>query len=210
MIVYNIMGLKGSGKDTIADLIEDQIKSEGNSVERVSFADALKTTCWDLFGEAVEKEERFWGSIKDKQETIPTMSIPVEMRAAIPILRDHEFWTGRLILQFMGTEACRSIYDQVWVSKARRIIKEYIRMDAQVTITDCRFPNEYDMISKLCEDRITVVTMMVKRPGYECDGHESEVHIPTFQADIVINNDGTLDDLKNTVTRLFRKEDGLS
>ena len=52
--------------------------------------------------------------------------------------------TGREFLQFFGSEVCRKIYEEIWVS---RLIKD-VESEASLlaVIDDCRYPNEAEAI----------------------------------------------------------------
>jgi hypothetical protein len=59
-------------------------------------------------------------------------------------------------------------------------------------ITDVRYPNEAERVQALggCVIEVT-------RPGLNSDGHASETPLPRELVDLVIENDGTLEDYAN-------------
>lgn len=107
--------------------------------------------------------------------------------------------TPRKILQYFGTEIVRTGFTEFlqdsnnfWVDK----VKEHLHEDGSYVITDVRFKNEVEFI----KDNGGVV-ILIKRPGFEPSNvHSSENGIEDY--DIVIDNDGTIDDLKKKIELL--------
>ena len=111
-----------------------------------------------------------------------------------------EEWDGltpRKILQLLGTEAGRDIiHPNIWVNS---LFADYTT-DSNWIITDVRFPNE----AKAIKDRGGIV-VRIERPGGEshCGGaHASETALDDYDFDIVINNDGTIEELIDKVKQL--------
>jgi hypothetical protein len=75
-----------------------------------------------------------------------------------------------------------------------------------ITISDCRFPNEYNEINKI---RCQVYNIKVIRDGCSADGHSSEAHVGNFDIDFLIENNETLEDLKTKVTNLVKDTYGI-
>jgi hypothetical protein len=77
--------------------------------------------------------------------------------------------------------------------------------------TDCRFPNEADMVFELSgthvgdtyenADHIQSSVWQINRPGVERQegGHVSEQWVGRMGEEVTIENDGTLDDLAESV-----------
>ena len=131
--ILGITGLKGSGKDTIGDII---CKNDESFV-KMSFADTLKDITailmgWDrklLQGDTIEsrewreKADDYWSDVFGKMIT------------------------PRIILQQLGTEVLRNHFLQsIWVDSLK---KKIMNSDKNIVITDVRFPNEIDMIKEL-------------------------------------------------------------
>lgn len=149
MKLIGITGLAGSGKGTVADFLIDDHK-----FEKMSFADALKAGCGQIFGWERSLLEGDTKESRDFRETV------------------DDFWsdklerpgfTPRLALQLMGTEAMRGIFhNDIWVSVLEKRIKKLQDWYANVlksgegnpgikgiVIPDVRFPNEIKMIKDL-------------------------------------------------------------
>ena len=64
-------------------------------------------------------------------------------------------------------------------------------MPARLAISDVRFPNEADAIRAFGG-----LVVRVERPGVgPINGHESEIALDGYDFDLVVVNDGTLDEL---------------
>ena len=132
--IIAITGLKGSGKDTVANFI----CKHDNSFKTIAFADKLKDICallfdWDrkmLSGRFPESRE--WREKKD------------------------EFWSKELNIDFtprkaltaVGTDIMRgTIFNNIWDI----IVKKKILNNPTINyvITDCRFANEIKMIHEI-------------------------------------------------------------
>lgn len=100
----------------------------------------------------------------------------------------------RRLLQVMGTEVGRELFGKyVWVDKVMRQVK-----DDKFVITDVRFPNEADTIREYGG-----FVFKVERPGVNpLNEHASENAMAKYEYDGVILNNGTIDDLRESV-RIF-------
>lgn len=122
MRVIGLHGKKGSGKDTVATLIQEKHPSAALD----AFATPIKEGAKAMFDLT---EEHVNGSLKET--VIPTIGC-----------------SPRYILQHLGTEFARNcIHPDVWTN----LLKERIeRATSQVVvITDLRFDNEADCIREL-------------------------------------------------------------
>lgn len=98
----------------------------------------------------------------------------------------------RQMMQRFGTEVVRSLHPDVWVRYARRIIE---RSDAPGWImTDCRFQNELAMVRDMGG-----VVWWIERQSGTPHQHSSETTISVKDCDRVIDNTGTLDELRDRV-----------
>jgi hypothetical protein len=131
-MIIGICGLIGSGKDTIADYLQNI-----HQFRRESFAHALKDAVAQVFGwdrellEGRTKESRAW-----REQVDPWWS----ERLAMPEL------TPRHVLQVWGTEvARRSFHDDIWIAALENKLR---KTTDDVVISDCRFPNEIKSIRR--------------------------------------------------------------
>jgi len=129
-MIIGICGLIGSGKDTIADYLQNI-----HQFRRESFAHALKDAVAQVFGwdrellEGRTKESRAW------REQVDTWWAK---RLKMPHL------TPRYVLQVWGTEVARkSFHDDIWIAALENKLR---KTKDDVVISDCRFPNEIKSI----------------------------------------------------------------
>ena len=125
-MIIGISGFQGSGKDTIADYLQNIY-----GFKRDSFAATLKDAVAAVFGwdrellEGRTTESRTW------RETVDPWWAK---RLNMPDL------TPRLVLQKWGTEVARkSWHDDTWIASLEN---KLVKAHNDIVITDVRFPNE--------------------------------------------------------------------
>lgn len=187
MKLIALTGLHGAGKDTVADALP---------ARKLAFADVLYREVAEAFGVDVE-----WLKDRDVKEK-PQKKLRInrlryvsgEFAAFLTqndIVYDFEYpQRPRQILQWWGDY--RRAQDPDYFVRATDAEVWYARMDGPVVITDCRFPNEARMVRQLGGQIWQVV-----RPGHEPPrtGHASETTGDEFAPDVVIVNDGSLEQL---------------
>lgn len=189
-MIIGICGLIGSGKGTVADILVEQY-----GYKKLSFADKLKDGVSTIFGwdremlEGDNDKSRVWRERKDDFWTAETgMTI-----------------TPRLVLQLFGTECMRNgFYDGIWVSLVK---KHIIDNPGNYVIPDVRFDNEANMIKSIQGEvwRVRrgpdpVWFRMYQDIGVEPkDVHPSEWKWANVHFNHVIDNNGTVDQLKSLV-----------
>jgi hypothetical protein len=129
-MIIGVVGFIGSGKDTVADYLQNF-----HEFRRESFASALKDAVAAVFGwdrtmlEGRTKEAREW------REQVDTWWAT---RLNMPTL------TPRWVLQYWGTEVCRKCFhDDIWISSLENKLRN---SRDNIVISDCRFPNEIQSI----------------------------------------------------------------
>ncbi len=107
----------------------------------------------------------------------------------------------RQFLQRLGTEAVRDIIgNDSWTRAAERKFVPLLAEGKNVAITGIRFPNEAAMIKMYAG---TVVKIL--RNGTEpSNGHSSDTELDNLPVDVVIFNNGTLDDLGIEASKFLR------
>lgn len=121
-------------------------------VKIYSFADLLKkNVCMDILGLSYEQ---CYGT--DEQKNAPTklmwenMPMPQSIAKSTPLrkafMEKSGFLTGRDVLQYVGTEVFRRMYESVWAEATLAKIQRDDSMFA--IICDVRFPNEVETIQK--------------------------------------------------------------
>jgi hypothetical protein len=199
--IIGIVGFIGSGKDTVADYLVNF-----HQFRRESFANSLKDAVSVVFGwdrellEGRTKESRDWRETKD------------------------EWWTNRLkqditprwVLQYWGTEVVRKgFHDDMWVASLEHRL---LNTKNDIVITDCRFPNEIKAIRTAGGQVVRIrrgaepgwfddAKSMNKGPGRNMSWalsshkieklgiHASETAWVGQKFDVVLNNDGTIEEL---------------
>jgi hypothetical protein len=195
-LLLGFAGLKGSGKDTAADLVAKHFPA--NTVARVAFADPLKRMALA----AGYPEHVLWG--------------PTEARAWV---HPQTGVSARRFLQVMGTEAGRGLSPTIWIDLFRATFAQIQSLSGAyertlgfvpsaaappiqlVLVTDVRFANEAEALPKL-GGRV----LLIQRPGIDTgDPHESERWAredAPRTVDWQIPNDGTLRDLETQMQRV--------
>ena len=204
-MIIGLVGLKGCGKDTAADYF---ITHYDNWIKG-SFADSLKDTCACVFGWDRELLE---GSTQDSRAWRETTDTWWSEKLNRPN------FTPRVALQVIGTDLWRNQFnDNIWLLSFE---KKLLTIKENVIITDCRFPNEIDLFKQLDgiivrvkrgEDPVwwdTAVEDNARRnepyynpmvPQAYPEVHASESSWAGCTEDYVIVNDGTLEDLEESV-----------
>ena len=208
-MIIGVCGFIGSGKDTIADYLVNL-----HHFRRESFANTLKDAVAQVFGwdrmmlEGRTKQAREW-----REQVDPWWA----KRLGIPHL------TPRYILQQWGTEVCRkNFHDDIWIASLENKLRN---STDDIVISDCRFPNEIAAIKKAGGRVVRVVRgaepewyqLAVSRnrgpngnSSWALSGrkleqlgiHASETAWVGTKFDVVLDNNGTLDDLYQQVKKL--------
>jgi len=194
-MVIGICGLISSGKDTIADYV---IKN--HTFHKISFADKLKDSVSAMFSWNRELLDGKTNESREWREKVDTYWTSETGRTITP----------RLVLQEFGTECMRNgFYDGIWVSLTKKKIIENPHMN--FVLPDTRFPNEAKMLYEIGGE-----VWRVKRGndpawfseyqelGVEpTDVHPSEWAWAQTKFKHIINNDGTITELKDQVRDLL-------
>jgi hypothetical protein len=194
-MIIGVCGLIGSGKGTVADLLVDS-----HRFHKLAFADSLKDGVAAMFDwprsmlEGDTSASREW---REQADTFWSQEI------------GHTI-TPRFVLQKVGTECMRhGLFDGIWVSRTKQKIQRQSYLD--FVIPDVRFPNEIEMIHS--QGGIVVEVKRGPQPQWAQefrtlgaepkDVHPSEWMWMKERIDHVIENNGSLLDLKNQVSNLL-------
>lgn len=191
MEIIGFCGRKESGKSLLSDSCAEF------GYETVYMATPLKNLVADLIGvryEDLEKLKTVESEYPIKDEDIDSL----HSETGIPYgyikekMSGKVYHTVREILQHLGTDVIRN-YDNDWhVKKTREMILEK-GPDAKVCVGDVRFPNEVAMIRELGGD-----IWFITRPRMDnVSNHRSETSVRWKDADFVIVNNGTKDEIVN-------------
>lgn len=208
MKVIGLTGVAGSGKDTACGYALDWCDKEGYTAARVALADPLKVSAARALGAPSEWSDEECVDFCDDLKR-PGMAVRVEMAhkdyidgVSTPLI-SHELYaevSGREFLQFYGTEAHRQVFgESFWTDVTRGIIQRKEREGVDIVfITDVRFPNEARFV--LSEDDWHGEVWSIQRPDAAAiEAHSSEAGVGAELVDLLITNDGSLEDLRDAV-----------
>jgi dephospho-CoA kinase len=181
-MIIGLCGPKRVGKDTVAQILREEY-----GFSSIAFADPLKDAVARIFvlDRAALDDDR-----KDQ-----------------PIAHFDDITTPRHILQFVGTDMFRSeqfasrfpaIGDNIWI---RAVDQYFDSARTNVVVTDVRFPNEAQCVRDH-DGQIWQITrdLMNDAPA---DLHASEQQFAQICADVVIDNNGTIDQLRSEIQTAF-------
>ena len=202
-MIIGICGFIGSGKDTVADFLVNF-----HEFRRESFANTLKDAVSAVFGwdrtmlEGRTKEAREW-----REQVDPWWAARLDMPTLTP----------RWVLQYWGTEVCRkAFHDDIWIASLENKLRN---SRDHVVISDCRFPNEISSI-KNAGGKIVWIQRGLLPQLYQTavdanQGsnmalnelkrlkiHASETAWVGTEFDIILDNNGTIDDLYTQAKQL--------
>lgn len=219
-----ISGLKNSGKDTVADMLQYCLSvpepfrkywmyrhyryAFNSTYEKVAFADSLKDTLSVLFGIPVEKfyerdfKEHFYIKgleITDTPDNILDEDSFIKMlnKKDFSFLKTH-FITIRQLLQCFGTEIVRGLFGNAfWAERAMKH-----NFDKMI-ITDLRFKVELEAVRKR-----NGLVLYIDNPNCIPEQHASESEVlemkDNHDFDFIIENNGTLEDLFNKIVKWMK------
>ncbi len=141
MRIIGLTGKAGSGKDTVARIITEELESQGKTVTKLSFAAPLKDCAVLLWG---WDRERLESDFDYKEGNTLDDGSPDPACEALGMTR-------REFMQQFGTEAMRNnIHRDVWVIALKMSVArgDFDGYDYGM-LTDCRFMNELQFVADL-------------------------------------------------------------
>lgn len=194
-MIIGLVGFIGSGKGTVRDILVREHGYHG-----FAFADALKDAVATIFmwpRGLLEGDSNASRAFRERVDPWWSNKLGYEV-------------TPRLILQKMGTEACRTgIADNIWIAALEKRIHGY----QDVVISDVRFPNEINFIRSVggsiirvrrgqdpiwYNDAMSTNTIGINTMD-QYNVHESEWAWIGQRVDYTMVNDSTLENLKDNV-----------
>lgn len=198
--IIAVTGFQNSGKGTVGVYL---CKSYG--YQEYSFAGSLKDACAAIFNWDREMIE---GATKDSREKREIVDGWWADKLNIPD------FSPRRALQCVGTELFREQFNEnIWLFSLQNRV---FQSKQKIVITDTRFKNEVELVSKL--EGIVIAIIRGKKPNWwdialEANAgskqalqklHDLGIHASEFswiglKVNYVINNDGSIKDLYNAV-----------
>ncbi len=171
--IIGLTGPAGSGKDAVRDILEDF------GLIGFAFADPIRNMIRGLLTDNGLSDD--WMDDRNlKERIIPALGV-----------------SYRQMAQTLGTEWGRGLRSDFWLSIAESYIIDLVAHGdgTQFVISDVRFENEAQWV----REREGVI-WRINRPDLESvRPHISESEMDSLAPEVVIHNNGTLDDLRAIV-----------
>lgn len=221
-MIYVICGKKRVGKDTSADILRSY------DIEPIALADKIKNV---LTSSSVEVDrdmyirDNFWLHRMfvsgDREKPLPISNDGVAQLFELAYSQvkhmtyvgdsNHQFdrlveqhvnrnvepWTIRRLMQVFGTDIMCAIDNRIWVMYAfRRILSED---GNDFVITDCRQEHEQKMLRKFGAKFI-----FINKDTGLVDNHSTEQGLIPQPDDVIVDNNGTIEQLKNQLIEIMK------
>lgn len=227
-MIFVICGKKRTGKDTAAKIL-----TETGEFSSFAFADHIKYILEDAAKRCGVKafsgfkyEKSFWQGDREKPLLTSNNEVCLLFRCAVDIMIERgiidenlisntdilqvvvlntELWSIRRLMQVFGTDIVRRRDDSVWVRLALSESFKHTpsetgpKLSKHILFTDCRQPHEYKYMQRLGAKFI----FLEKETG-EADNHSTEQGLIPCPDDYIIDNNGTLEQLKSNILNLIK------
>lgn len=193
-----ICGKANSGKSTVSKFIMKELCKQLKdkvyvSCKYIAFADPIKAMIRLMFPTLPEKY--ITGSSTHRASIIPGA-----------FTKNNNPLTVRQLHIDLGTEIGRAYKETIWLESFDYAFENAKHKDV-VIVTDVRFRNEFDHLKKLGFYQIRLLRGDPIEAAMK-SSHSSEVEqdfIKNEEFNFVLNNNGTLKDLKNEVTKIVNQ-----
>lgn len=205
-IIIGLSGPAGSGKDTVADLLVAHC-----GFAKMAFADPLKNEVAAAF--AIDLDYLTRRETKEHTMSCLALSRCLSEGFVARLIIAHTLGnqpldldaprSPRQIMQWWGTEYRRHQEADYWVRQMRARVSHTLRLRLghRIVVTDCRFPDEVEMVRSSFGGQL----WQVKRDavGVAHGAHVSETTGSVFLPDAVINNSHSIGHLQERVLETF-------
>ena len=181
MVVIVLVGSSGVGKDTIAEMMGSLCGTLS-----LSYAGPLKKACQIIF------------DLSDDQLTDREKKEVVDTRWDL---------SPRQMFQKVGTELFRDQIDKdIWVKSMCSRIETHLKKDSKrhVVVTDARFANEVSILKKRYGAKCLKVSRAYNPDATKEGQHKSETCVASLQCDSHLENNGTIEELKEKVEEYLK------
>jgi hypothetical protein len=220
-LVIGICGVRNSGKNTVGNWL-----TEHKHFSQASFAAPLKEMAKIAFPQLTE--EQLYGNSKHREESLGIRMRGLDPSTGEPLLQlfEHgeEYFldkdgrrypaelTPRVILQTLGTEWGRRLYQNIWTDAC--LHKIYQSDVERWCITDCRFQNEMEAIRDRGGILVRLDRGVAQAYVEEARGslHPSESDLLALSADFfdfTIPNTGPLEELDELLEEFWEEVEKL-
>jgi hypothetical protein len=180
--IIGLTGVKRSGKDTAGKILANSLPGKTRTI---AYADPLKRYAYDL--NPAVGFDYMTDTLIYLQDVVDTIGWEGGK---------DEFPEIRKTLQRLGTEVFRRhVSHSYWTDLMDNEVAQMRASGVSAIITDCRFQNELDLVKSWGGG----FTIRIERDSVAPDAHSahaSETGIASLEVDYVVQNNGTLDDLK--------------
>jgi len=195
MTIIGLCGFQGAGKDTLATILINE-----HNFIKLSFANAVKYVLSIIFGWDRQILEGLTPNDRIFRETIDTWWSQ-ELRMDV---------TPRNMMQYIGTELFRNhLHEDIWTKVVEKQLIKLLDENKNVVITDCRYPNEFEMVKKYGGKIVHIYRTVTWYENYKATNelpnhiHSSEIAWLNNDFDHVIINNGSIDELKDKLNQII-------
>ena len=175
-MIIGVAGYKGSGKDTIANVLQASF-----GFEKMSFAQPIKDIVHNTFGIDKAILSCDGGEREFREQSLPGWF----------------YLSPRDMMQKIGMAFRDELHKDIWV----KVLENKIKSKKQnIVIPDVRFKNELELINKygFC--------VGINRPGYNGDDHRSEHGLDDVEFQKVFKNDSSQEMLYAQAYNYFKEK----
>jgi hypothetical protein len=190
MIKVAISGKSGTGKDTVAKLLEQEFKELHLTCKSIAFANPIKEMAMIMFPQI--KRSWLYGS-SSLRDTIISGANDSNGK---PL-------TCRRLLLDLGTSVGRSYNDNIWLDNLSTLINKKLKNYDVIIVMDARFENEINFLKKEGFSCVRVLRNTEYKVNHPSDINQDNIDNSFF--DCIIENNQDMKALKLLTKQYFNK-----